>query len=391
MQIIKLLKKCIVILGIFLLLIWGNIWAHNAFGSIIEEYVYITLLIIPIILTVIEVILIVSGIVNTVISKMSKKLFEKVITNATQKVKRYINNCDLENKYEIACLIISEYISGKEITVEEFNALFNAFKCLASKKAAISYFFLKNCSNELFANYLKNNNTFQIDCTNLSEMVVKRTLKNVYEFDPKAISFDYLQELSLGLLHLSLPQNQMIEDDTIHVMRSIITWMCNEVNSDNVTVHKEIISVLIAIFELNKRIKCSGIRNEYLEKDLNRLKKSEWIEALVNSAYKYLVDNKGKNYLDIDDCVITTNIISFYYQYIGSVQKYKIYSCINEINTRFENKYSDLTDDTFAAMLILASSLEVISKDKQESDYISLLAMAYEYSLNFIDKIGGVK
>ena len=390
MQKIKLLKSCSVTLGMILLCVFFSIILHEKMDAYVGVYILKTLKIISAILVSIDAIIVIMELASARLSKQFESLFEDVVINVKQKVKRYSKKCDLKTEWEFSSTIVTTYSSDKELVKEGLDSLFDVFNN-SSTKAGISYFFLKHRTNENVALFLKNHNKFQSTCENVSESVISNTLKNLHEFDSTVISFDTLQELSMGILHLSLPQNEMIEDDMIYAVRSVIDWMCNNIDAQNMIDHKnEITSMLVAILELYKRIDCSKIKNKYLEEDFIRLQKLKWIKVLVNNAYTYLCSNKYDSTFSLKtyECVWITNILTAYANYVGYRKRKGIYSCIKEMNERFFRKYSSQSDDTCATAVLLTSTLGAFVDNKYIADTVSLMALTLEYSLDFIN-IGG--
>ena len=86
--------------------------------------------------------------------------------------------------------MVSIYPSDKELVEDGLNYLLDAFNNLPSTQAGISYYFLKHRTNESIAPFLKKYSTFQSTCENVSESVIRDTLKNLYDFDSDSITID---------------------------------------------------------------------------------------------------------------------------------------------------------------------------------------------------------
>ena len=392
MRKIKYLKSGSVMLAMILLCVFFSIKLHDKVDMNAEVCILYFLKQISVIIIFIDTLVIIAELLSGCLSKSFKSLLNDIAINAKQKVKRYSKKCDIENDWIFLSAMVSIYPSDKELVEDGLNYLLDAFNNLPSTQAGISYYFLKHRTNESIAPFLKKYSTFQSTCENVSESVIRDTLKNLYDFDSDSITIDTLHEISMGILHLSLPQNEIIEDAVVYTVRSVIDWMINNVDVKNVKNHKsEITATLVAILELYKRIESLQIKNKYLKKDMDRLKKSKWIKNLVREACLCFGKNNfyDKGNSKISEYIWLINILTAYPNYVGYIKRNDIYLHVNKMNSCLCRKYSSLSDDTCAILMFQTSVIRAFVDDAYIADTVSLMALTLDYSMNAIEKVGG--
>lgn len=374
-------------IGIMIIAMTVSIKIHRTLDTNIESNFFTALKCLNIILIILDAAIVIIEFLCERASKKSKLIFQDVIVNLKQKTKRYSQTNSNKINSVILIKTISVYLSDKDIVNDGINLLIDSFNT-SYEKGGISYFILKNQTNEVVFSCLRNNREFQNDCEKTSEIIVNDILMNLDDFDSTYITFGTLYNLSMGILHLSLPYNNAKEDKVIHCVRSIIDWMYHNIDEDNMMVYKtEITTMLISLLELKK--KTDKFENKCLNEDYDRLQRSSFVKELSKKAKNSLDDKKFFDTILVkpDECIWITNILTAYPNFNTFCMQCKMNNFVKELNKQVINNYSSCSEDMCASIIYLSSMLVTFFDDKK-SDASSLMAMAVEYYADIIDKMG---
>ncbi len=387
------LRKVLIVIAAALLLMCLSELLHNVIESFFFDLVLFAL---KILIYVIVLFQIVEGITDVVEDGLKYKintLYTKSVNNPREKFEHYFQ----ANQGNISCQILRQLMVAFYEDERLFNTLLleleEQYKTNDLVRPIVSYIFLENQNDNDIACFFQKNVEFKMECEKLSRSITEKFVYNLFDSQEKIITMDNFDDVLIGLIHACLPQNHVPKSKLVYILRTILTWVINEISENNLEEHQNTLALFLILLPIiQRKIHDTKIHNEYLDKNILVIQKSKWKRSVINNVCKEIIGYYKSDFINInpEQCACNASLLSVYFENVSFFRKIRFYFTVKRGDEKLLFKYAFFTDDEALSLLILLTVFGKINGKKEMVEQAaSVMFLCATAPFSPLTKIGG--
>lgn len=319
-------------------------------------------------------------ILRTKIIKKSEELLSKMVEDLKYKVQGEIKETS-HSIYtnNILSQLLSIYTKNDKFVYTMIENTMNLYRSNDFLKGELAYFFLSNSSNNNLVAFFDRDPDGERKEFRREIEVYSNSLSNELSglgIGSDLITHQNIGKISMHLLHMSLPQNAINYNQMIHVVRTILTWACENIDKKFVESNRDDVNVFLAsIQRIQEKMFSMKIKNDAIQKNIYNIEHSKWFRSLLHSAYKNIILYK-KNGEKIDEINKLATDAALVVSYADRLKFFKIivlYICIAGRYKNYKKTYHRQDGQATLKLLLTAAPLGAIEGDEDTIEQISVL------------------
>lgn len=321
-----------------------------------------------------------SELLKTITMFQSKRLWLKIVDDLNYKIKEEIKDTSSATyKNDVLSQLLSIYTENDNFVSKMIENTMEIYKENDYVKGELSYFFMANSFNNNIISFFENDSDgqrerFKRDIKEYSKSLSKELFE--HDIGSDLVTYGNIGKISMYLLHMSLPQNSINYAQMIHVVRTILTWTCENIDKEFVINNRDdVIILLVSIERIWNRMISMNIKNEEILSYIDKIENSHWFRILLVDAYKNLKLNKKNEEMVIEINKLATEavLVTSFFNKLPFFKKILLYFSIMSRYKYYKKTYYRQDGQATLKLLLAAVPLGAIKENGNISDQISVL------------------